>query len=115
MNSGHLNRRVTIQAITDVSDGQGGYTREWGELGGAGNGGAWVEASPAGGNATIEAGVNLQTQAWTFTMRFRDDVTTDMRLAADWLPDGHYIAIEGLADPDGKRHWLKGTGTASAF
>ncbi|MFN3424889.1 MAG: phage head closure protein [Novosphingobium meiothermophilum] len=115
MNAGRLNRRARIEALTDTADGQGGFTRVWAELGGVGNGGVWIEARPAGGNATLEAGVNLQTQAWSFTMRFRSDVTTAMRLAADWLPAGHYIAIESLNDPDGRRHWLKGTGTASAF
>lgn len=115
MNAGKLNRRATIMAQTDVPDGQGGYAREWSELGGSGNGGVWIEATAAGGNVTQEAGVNLQTQVWAFTMRFRTDVTTDMRLDADWLPAGHSIAIESLIDPDGKRHWLRGTGTASAF
>jgi len=115
MSAGPLNRRATIQTLTDVSDGQGGYSREWAELGGTGNGGAWIEATPSGGVETLEAGVNMQSQPWAFTMRFRTDVTTAMRFAADWLPSGYYLAIEALVDPDGKRHWLKGTGTASAF
>lgn len=115
MNAGKLNRRVTIQTLTDVTDGQGGFTRAWAELGGAGNGGAWVEAVPTGGIDTLEAGVNMQSQPWAFTMRFRADVTTQMRFVADWLPEGYSLAIESLSDPDGKRQWLKGTGTASAF
>ena len=113
MNAGRLNRRATIMEPIETPDGQGGYDRVWAELGGCG--GVWIEAIPGGGNATLEGGVNLQTQGWAFTMRFRPDVTTDMRLDADWLPAGHSLAIESLFDPDGKRHWLKGAGTASKF
>ena len=115
MSAGRLNRRVRIETPIDTGDDQGGASRVWAELGGTGNGGAWIEAEPSGGTATIEAGVSLQSQSWGFTMRFRTDVNTGMRLAADWLPSGTWLAIESLTDPDGKRHWLKGSGTASTF
>lgn len=113
MNAGDLNRRATIMEPVETPDGQGGYERTWEQLGG--DGGVWIKATPGGGNATLEAGVNLQTQAWSFVLRFRPDVTTDMRIDADWLPAGHSIAIEGLVDQDGRRQWLHGIGTASKF
>lgn len=115
MNAGDLNRRATLMELIDTPDGSGGFTRVWSELGGSGNGGVWIKADPGGGNTSIEANINRDSQSWSFVIRFRSDVNATMRIDADWLPSGFSLAIDSVFDRDGKRHWLHGTGTASAF
>jgi SPP1 family predicted phage head-tail adaptor len=108
MRSGDLNRRVTIERVTDMEDGQGGQTQDWQSIGAL-----WVKATPIAGKESILAGTLHQTQPWRLECRFSADLTTKDRFAADWLPDGYRINIESLSDPDGKRSSLLIMGTAA--
>ena len=98
MNAGKLREHVTIETPTRSNDGAGGTDVTWAAL-------ANVRAevtSRSGAEAVL--GEKLEArQRYTITMRYRDDVTTDMR--AIWR--GETLNIRAVRDPDGRRQWLE--------
>lgn len=102
------NRLVTIERLTDVSDGQGGQERTWSAIGQA-----YVEAIPVGGTAALVAGTLQQQQPWRIEMPWRANLTAQDRLTASWLPAGVAIGIDSVADRDGANRTLVIFGTAS--
>ena len=106
--AGQRNRLVTIERLTDASDGQGGQTRSWAPIGTE-----WVHAVPVGGVESLVAGTMQAAQPWRLEMLWRSDLTTQDRLTASWLPAGMAIAIESVSDPDGLGRGLLIFGTAS--
>lgn len=101
MDAGMLNRRVTIERLTTVPNGQGGQVRSWRAAGMAS-----VKATPIAGKEALVAGGLRASQPWRIEMRYRADISTADRLTASWLPSGWAMAIQSLADPDGKRRSL---------
>ena len=108
MDAGNLNRRVVIERRAEVPDDTGGQEFVWEE-----DGGAWVKATPVAGKEALLGGTLAQSQPWRLETRFRTDITARDRLAASWLPAGHRIAIESVADMDGRRESIVIWGTSS--
>jgi len=98
--AGDLNRRIVIERKTDVSDGSGGYDRDWTTLATV-----WAKATPIAGKESIVAGTLRSSQPWRIEIR-RRDVTVEDRISASWLPAGKVLEIQSVADPDGKRESL---------
>jgi SPP1 family predicted phage head-tail adaptor len=96
--AGQRNRRVTIERATDVDDGQGGAVRSWAALGSA-----WVKATQVAAKEGLVSGVLRSSSSWRIEMRFRDDLTVEDRLRANWLPAGQVLGISSAVDPDGRR------------
>lgn len=94
---GRLRERVTIEAPQRTSDGTGGETVSWTVLATL-----WAEVRALSGAEVTQAERAEARAPCNVTIRFRDDVTTRMRLV--WR--GEVMNIRALRDPDGKRHWL---------
>lgn len=95
--AGKLRERVTIERPVRTPDGAGGADVTWEALATV-----WAEVVALGGTEAA-LGERMEARApHRVTIRFRDDVTAEMRLA--WR--GGALAIRGLRDPDGRRRWL---------
>ncbi|BCJ86455.1 phage head closure protein [Effusibacillus dendaii] len=75
MKIGLLRNRVTIQKLTQTDDGMGGYTEGWGVV-------ATVYASvhPLKGRELFDAQQVREHMTHRVTIRYRVDVTPDMRV-----------------------------------
>ncbi len=95
--AGRLRERVTIEHPVRTPDGAGGTTVTWTPL-------ATVRAeviSFRGSQPTV-AERDEARAPYRAVIRFRGDVTADMRL--NWR--GRRLDINGAFDPDGERRWL---------
>lgn len=92
MDAGKLNRLVTLQRLTLISNGKGGYTEQWANVGKI-----KVRAVPIAGKEGLAAGSLQESQPWRLDMRFRSDVTVKDQFKADWLP-GKTLTIQSIAD-----------------
>lgn len=95
--AGQLRERVAIERPVRTADGAGGADVTWETLATV-----WAEVVALGGNEQPLAEHNEARGACRVTIRFRADVTAQMRLV--WR--GAALNIRGLRDPDGKRQWL---------
>ena len=77
IDSGRLNRRVTIQSETRVDNGQGGYTTSWADV-------KTVSAEIIGlsGDEALAAGIERSVQQWRVTIRRRPIATTNRMVGA---------------------------------
>jgi len=94
---GRLRERVTIETPTRTADGAGGAAVGWSML-------ATVAAEVISfKGATLVAGEREEArEPYRVVMRYRDDVTAEMRLR--WR--GLVLDISSRHDPDGQRRWL---------
>lgn len=92
-----LNNRVTLQSLTDTSDGQGGAEEVWADVATL-----WAKLQPT---SSRERNFSSQIQyqrthvAW---IRHRSDITSAMRI----LFDSRYFQIKGIRRPDEKKFFL---------
>lgn len=71
-----LNKRVTIQRSTRVSDGQGGYTETWAAIASV-----WAAIEPVSGFEKLQAMQLAAPVTHKITMRFRPDFVASDRIA----------------------------------
>lgn len=95
--AGQLRERVIIERPVRTADGAGGADVTWEALASV-----WAEVVTLAGAETVVGERHEARQAHRITIRFRDDVTAEMRLS--WC--GAVLNIRGIRDPDGKRRWL---------
>jgi len=95
-----LRHRLVLEERVSVADGGGGATESWTELATV-----WAAMQPKSGQER-EAADRLGARATTdITIRYRGDVTTDMRLRQG----ARHFNIRAVQDADGCRRWLKCT------
>ena len=70
-----MRHRVTLQAITRSTDGQGGYTETWGNVADL-----WASIEPVKGWEKYQAAQTETPITHNITMRYRSGVTTAQRL-----------------------------------
>lgn len=73
--AGRLNKRVTLQTNTPVSDGGGGFTDAW-----ADTATLWAEIEELTGTEGYEAQQTASTLSHRVTIRYRTSVTPQQRL-----------------------------------
>jgi SPP1 family predicted phage head-tail adaptor len=96
--AGRLRERVVIEAPIRAGDGAGGTMVTWTPLATM-----WAEMRMLTG-AEVTLGERDEARSPVIaTIRFRDDVTAEMRLV--WR--GRALNIRALRDPDGARRWLE--------
>lgn len=101
MRAGSLRHRITIQTPTTTQDAAGQPIRTWATLAGPVVLPAKVE-SVAGGETIRGRQVSAVAQVM-FTIRYRSDITTQMRVI--W--DGRVLGIVRASDPYGDRRELR--------
>lgn len=88
--AGKLNRRVSIEAVSEARNGStGAVTRTWAEIA---NGGWWVAIEPLSARELIAAGAAQSKVVARITGRYRPDLTAKMRLNHN----GKIYNIEGI-------------------
>lgn len=91
MRAGGLRHRITIQSVTETSDGMGGFTEAW-----ATYVTAWADIKPVKGEEALEHKKlehELVHRIWT---RYISGITTKMRIV--W--GTRTMRIIGLRNPD---------------
>jgi SPP1 family predicted phage head-tail adaptor len=97
-----MKRRVTIQSVSRLSDGQGGYTESW-----ADGDTVWASVDPSTGYQKFQAMQMQEPITHKIVMRYRPDVTTATRLrygdrvfdvaeALDVDEDGRFLKIKAV-------------------
>lgn len=91
MNSGDLDRRVSLQSVTVSRDAYGAAIETWASFSTV-----WASLEPLSGGETF-ASENILTQSThIIEMRYRSDLTTEDRLVYnDWVYDIRYVAEIG--------------------
>jgi len=92
-----MRERVTIEAATRAGDGAGGEVVTWAPLATV-----WAEVAALSGAEIVEAERVVARGQYDVTIRFRDDVTAQMRLV--WR--GQALNIRNVRDKDGRRRRL---------
>jgi SPP1 family predicted phage head-tail adaptor len=98
MNPGRYNRLVTIQEMAETRDLGGGKVEAWGDFCQL-----WALKQNGTGNESVNADRHEYTNTTIWTVRFRSDVTTKMRLVDDI---GEVYNIEGIEEI-GRRQAMK--------
>lgn len=97
MRAGDLRHRVTIQAPAEGRDSMGAVTSTWGDVATV-----WAAVEPLSGREYLAAG-QMQHQVTTrIRMRYRDGITTKMRVKHG----ESYYDIQGVINIDGRNREL---------
>lgn len=95
---GELRQLASLEAATRAPDEGGGATLVWSQVAQL-----WCAIRPLSGSEVAATDRLVPTQRHEVWMRWRDGVTTDMRLVfAERVLD-----IRAVVDPDGRRHFLR--------
>ena len=103
MNPGKLRHRVAILQKQTTIDPDGYPTEEWVAVTTV-----WASAEPIAGREYFTAAAVQAQHQVRFTMRYRNDITSDMRLRYD----GQDYEIKAILDLGGRRAWLQVMGEA---
>jgi SPP1 family predicted phage head-tail adaptor len=82
-----LRHRVTIEEVTQATDGQGGFTETWAEIGKA-----WADIKPMKAYERFQAAQFEVPVSHKITMRYRSDLTEKHRL----IYDSRVLEIKGI-------------------
>ncbi len=94
---GDLRYRLTLERPTRVSDGGGGAVTTWDFVADV-----WAAIAPRGGTETIVAEAIAGRSTFSIHMRYRSDVTPDMRLRLG----ARIFEILAVSDADDRRRFL---------
>lgn len=92
-----LRHRVDLLEPVESDDGAGGRTVNWST-----RDTVWAQVVSLKGKVKQWAEAKTAESPYRVTMRYRADVTSDMRIGFD----GVELDIVSVADPDGRRRWL---------
>lgn len=95
---GDLRHRITIETLTNASDGQGGQLRTWSthkEL--------WASVEAASAKERYFSEQTQHTVTHKVWVRFTPGVLAKMRVNFK----GAILQIHGVRDPDGRKFWLE--------
>ena len=95
---GDLRTRLTLEAPTRTGDGGGGASVVWETVAQV-----WAAVRPLTGDEAVTLDRVAGTSSYEIVIRYRDDVTLEMRFR-----DGARVwDINAAFDPDARRRWLK--------
>lgn len=75
MRFGFMDRKITIQSVTESQSSSGAVTETWADLADV-----WAQVLPVRGSESFAEGRDLALKTRQFVMRYRDDLTTKHRL-----------------------------------
>ena len=94
---GDLNKRITIQAPTKVSDGMGGFVNSYSDAATV-----WGSVWPVSANDTIQANATVMVVTHRIRIRYRSVLKTSWRVS--W--GGRYFTIVSIIDPNTDHKFL---------
>lgn len=89
---GHLRHQITFQSAVATPDAGGGEALAWSD-----GPTVWARITALSGQEIVRASQLAARTRYRLTIRYRDDVTSAMRIAFA----GHVLAIDAVIDPDG--------------
>jgi SPP1 family predicted phage head-tail adaptor len=92
LKAGDLDRRITIQLAVKTPDASGEPIEVWSDLATV-----WAEVVPLGGREFFEARQVNAEQTTRFRIRYRADITREMRVIYP-IPDGDTYGIEAAEE-----------------
>jgi len=94
---GEMRLRMSLEAAVDTPDDSGAMTRSYAAVGAL-----WAKLTPVSGAARFVADRQEQAVEWIAQIRWRSDVTNEMRLVAG----DRQLRVKSAYDPDGRRRFL---------
>jgi SPP1 family predicted phage head-tail adaptor len=94
---GELRQRMSLEAPVDTAQDSGSLARSYMSIGEL-----WAKLTPLSGDAQFIAGRQEQAIEWLAQIRWRSDVTSEMRLVAG----ARRLRVKSAYDPDGRRRFL---------
>ncbi|WP_169331897.1 phage head closure protein [Zavarzinella formosa] len=95
---GKMDKRVAIQSVTRVSDGQGGFTDSW-----ATDATVWANVNPTKGWEKFQAQQTQTPVTHKITIRYRSGITTKQRV----LFGSRVFNIKEALNPDEANAFLE--------
>lgn len=94
---GDLNKYITLQQSTRVSDGMGGFTLSWSDV-------ASVFAAlwPISASETVQANQTVMTISHRIRIRYRSTIKPSNRIKYG----NRYFAIVSIINPEERNEWL---------
>lgn len=101
---GDLRHRIRFQTLTQTSDGQGGQVEAWVNLisGTDDEASIWAYVKPVSSRERLYAQQIEYQRSHVVTIRYRDDITQEMR----FIFDGREFQIKGTIRPDERKFYL---------
>lgn len=103
MNPGDLRHRISVLQKQTTTDPDGYPTETWEPFFSA-----WAQVEPIAGREYFQAAAVQAQHQVRFTMRYRKDITPDMRLRYN----GQEYEIKAVLDLEGQHKWLQIMGEA---
>jgi len=98
MRIGDLRHRISLQELVSIPDGMGGFSEEWQDVATV-----WASVEPLRGQERYLAQQTLQEVTHKVTMRYREGVSTRMRI----FFGGRLFTIKAILDPEERHKWLE--------
>jgi SPP1 family predicted phage head-tail adaptor len=105
LSAGSMPDRVTVQSVTNVSDGYGGWTSTWAPIAGPSSGVLWAKVEQVEGGEQTTGGQTLERYVYEVTIRKRaaGNVTAAMRVV--WK--GKTLSVFEIVDAHNDRsRWV---------
>lgn len=93
-----MDKRVEIRSVTQVSDGQGGFTESWSTVATV-----WAYIKPLKEYERMQAMQLESPRSHKITIRYRSGITADQRIV--W--SGRTFHIKGVINPDEANNFLE--------
>jgi len=97
MDAGSLNKRITIQYSTRVSDSLGGFTLTWADVATV-----WAALWPVSANETVQSNQQVMTISHRIRIRYRSILRPSWRIKYG----NRYFAIISIINPEERNEWL---------
>ncbi len=94
---GRLDKRVTVQYPTKVSDAMGGFTLTWTD-----HGTIWAAIMPVSANDMIQAAQQVMNITHRIRIRYRSKFKTSWRIKFGL----RYFAVVSILNPNEHNEWL---------
>ena len=97
MNAGSLNKYITLQQSTRVSDGMGGFTLSYVDVDSV-----WAAIWPVSANETVAANATTMVISHRIRIRYRSVLKPSWRIKFG----ARYFAIVSIINPNERNEWL---------
>ena len=98
--AGRLREKITLRRLTDVSDGKGGYIRDWNTIAER----LWAEVVGQAGRSAMLANTLQGIATYRIVIRYRPDIKANDQVLWNGL---ELNIVAPPVDPDGRREQLQ--------
>lgn len=95
---GTMRQRIRLEQPSLAPDGLGGWHRSWVEVASV-----WAHIRAGSGDERMEAGQLAAPATYRIRLRWREDITSDMRIVFG----ARIFAIRGVLDADARKRFIE--------